>query len=179
MTTVEILELFDQYLARKGLRLDAVVIGGAALNLLGIVTRYTKDCDILYPQITKEVRESSRDFAAELRNKGETLQDDWLNNGPASLCDQLRSNWDERLQTVFEGSAIHLRCLGRGDLLCAKLFALCDRGIDLGDCVALAPTEEELKDIGTWIEEQDAHPDWPTHVRATLGDLGRRLGHDI
>lgn len=94
MATGETLDLFDDHLAKEGLRLDAVVIGGAALNLLGIVSRYTKDCDILYPEISKEVRESARAFATELRNKGETLQDDWLNNGPASLCDQLRSQWD-------------------------------------------------------------------------------------
>jgi|SRR5947209_19929685 len=179
MMTGEILELFDEHMAQKGLRLDAVVIGGTALNLLGIVSRYTKDCDILYPQISKEVAEAARTFAAELRNRGEPLQDDWLNNGPASLLDQLRSQWDERLQTVFVGTAIHLRCLGRGDLLCVKLFALCDRGIDFGDCLALAPTAEELKDTGTWIEQQDAHPDWPKHVRSTLANLGRRLGHDV
>src|SRR5436309_14174779 len=153
MTTGEILELFDEHLAKKVLRLDSLVIVRAALKLLGIVSRYTKDCDILYPEISKEVHESARAFAAELRNKGETLQDDWLNNGPASLLDQLRSQWDERLQTVFVGTAIHLRCLGKGDLLCVKLFALCDRGIDFGDCLALAPTAEELKDTGTWIEQ--------------------------
>jgi hypothetical protein len=30
-----------------------------------------------------------------------------------------------------------------------------------------------------WIEEQDLNPDWPAHVRATLADLGRRLGHAL
>ena len=59
MMTGEILELFDEHMAQKGLRLDAVVIGGTALNLLGIVSRYTKDCDILYPQISKEVAEAA------------------------------------------------------------------------------------------------------------------------
>jgi hypothetical protein len=56
------------------------------------------------------------------------------------------------LQTVFSGAAITLRCLGREDLLRSKLSALCDRGIDLGDCVALAPTAGELRTIAPWLE---------------------------
>lgn len=45
----ETLEAFDRYLTGRGLRLDAIVIGGAALNLLGVVSRATKDCDIIDP----------------------------------------------------------------------------------------------------------------------------------
>jgi hypothetical protein len=116
---------------------------------------------------------------AELRQTGESLQDGWLNNGPASLIGHLRPQWEERLQTAFAGTVIHLLCLGRNDFLCAKLFALCDRGIDLGDCLALAPTAEETGDIHPWLDQQDAHPDWPAHVRETLADLARRLGHDV
>jgi hypothetical protein len=43
--------------------------------------------------------------------------------------------------------------------------ALCDRGIDLHDCVALAPTIHELDEITLWLQQQDANPDWPAHVR--------------
>ena len=46
----ETLAAFDRYLAARDLRLEAVVIGGAALNLLGVVARPTKDCDILSPR---------------------------------------------------------------------------------------------------------------------------------
>jgi hypothetical protein len=177
--TYEILKLFDQHLATRKLRFDAVVIGGAALNLLGVVSRLTKDCDILTPEIPKEIGEASHDFALQVRASGGTLQDDWLNNGPASLKNQLLSGWEGRLQTVFTGQATRLRSLGREDLLCAKVFALCDRGIDLGDCVALAPSEAELAKLLPWLEQQDANPQWPAHVRATVADLGRRLGHAI
>jgi Nucleotidyltransferase of unknown function (DUF6036) len=168
-----------QYLAERRLQFDAVVIGGAALNLLGVVSRLTKDCDILRPEIPNEIAEASRRFAIEIRAKGGTLQDNWLNNGPSSLASHLLPRWEERLQTVFAGTAIHLSCLGREDLLCAKLFALCDRGIDLGDCLALAPNINELENGLPWLERQDANPDWPDHVRATFADLRRRLGHGI
>jgi hypothetical protein len=89
----------------------------------------------------------------------------------------LPSDWNKRLVVVFTGQAIELRCLGREDLLGAKLFALCDRGLDLPDCIALAPTPGELESLRPWIEERDANPDWPEHVRATLDDLARKLGH--
>lgn len=89
MNTRETLNLFDQYLSIRGLRFEAVAIGGAALNLLGAVSRPTKDCDILSPEIPEEIGEASRAFAVEIRTQGEVFRDDWLNNGPASLADQL------------------------------------------------------------------------------------------
>ncbi|HMG57353.1 MAG TPA: hypothetical protein VK601_27830, partial [Kofleriaceae bacterium] len=82
-------------------------------------------------------------------------------------------------QEAFSGVAIELRCLGRMDLLRSKLFALCDRGFDLGDCLALTPAADELAAILPWLEQQDGNPDWPAHVRATLADLGTRLGHGV
>jgi hypothetical protein len=91
--TQAILLSFDQYLTERRLQFDAVVIGGAALNLLGVVSRLTKDCDILHPEIPKEIAEASRAFAIELRVQGGTLQDNWLNNGPASLAGQLLPRW--------------------------------------------------------------------------------------
>jgi hypothetical protein len=175
----EILSAFDRYLAERALRFEGVVIGGAALNLLGVVVRPTKDCDILHPELPEEIKTAARAFATAMRQDGEALDDGWLNNGPASLAKQLPPAWEERLQTVFAGRAIQLCSLGRGDLLCTKLFALCDRGLDLADCVALAPTADELEALLPWLEEQDLNPDWPAHVRATLADLGTRLGHAV
>ena len=65
------------------------------------------------------------------------------------------------------------------DLLRSKLFALSDRGFDLGDCLALVPTAGELRAILPWLEQQDGHRGWPAHVRETLADVGRRLGHGV
>jgi hypothetical protein len=175
----EILVAFDRYLAERALRFDGVVVGGAALNLLGVVVRPTKDCDILDPELPEEIKAAARAFAAEMRGNGEALEDDWLNNGPAALAKQLLPAWEERVRIVFAGMAIQLRCPGREDLLCTKLFALCDRGLDLADCMALAPTADELASLLPWLEKQDLNPHWPAHVRATLVDLGKRLGHAV
>lgn len=171
------LTAFDRYLADRGLALEAVVVGGAALNLLGLISRQTRDCDILHPTLPAEILAAARAFAAEVRAVGGVLGDEWLNNGPSQLVPLLPAGWELRLQEVFRGRAVVLRTLHRSDLLRVKLFALCDRGLDLPDCVALAPTQTELAEAVTWLEPQDLHPGWPAHVRATLADLARRLGH--
>lgn len=156
-----------------------MVIGGAALNLLGVVSRLTKDCDILFPEISEEIAKAAQSFAREVRGNGGDLDGEWLNNGPASLQRQLPAGWENRLQTAFSRRAIHLRTLAREDLLCAKLFALCDRGIDLLDCVAVAPDQAELEKIVPWLDQQDANPQWPAHVRVTIANLARRLGYAL
>ena len=134
-----------------------------------------KDVDILVPKIPQEIHVAARTFAVEIRATGEILQDDWLNNGPASLADHLSTGWQQRLEDDFNGSALHLRCLSRHGFLCAKLFALCDRGIDLDDCIALAPTSDELENVLTWLLLQDANPDWPEHVRNTIAYAAKRI----
>ncbi len=83
------------------------------------------------------------------------------------------------MQRIFEGQALVLGTLGRFDLLKSKLFALRDRGTDRPDCIALAPTAEELAECMPWLELQDGNELWPAHVRATIDDLARRLGHGV
>lgn len=175
MNTRATLVAFDRYLADRGLRLAAVVIGGAALNLLDVIDRPTRDVDVLHPLLPDAIAGAARAFSAEVRAAGEILRDDWLNNGPASLVDVLPAGWQERVQPAFTGSAIVLHALGRADLLKTKLFALCDRGEDLDDCVALRPTPEELAEALPWVERQDANELWPAHVRSTLTGLERRI----
>ncbi len=170
---------FDTFLAARGLSFEAVVIGGAALGLLGVVSRHTRDCDILHPKLPREIQDAAKEFAETRNREGDLLADDWLNNGPSSLADVLPPGWKDRLQIAYKGNAVILHCLGRIDLLRSKLFALCDRGIDLQDCIALAPTIVELAEIQTCLEAQDANPDWPAHTRSTIIDLQQRLGHGV
>jgi hypothetical protein len=79
---------------------------------------------------------------------GIDLMDDWLNNGPMQVGDAFPKTWQLRTRPVFEGRALVLSILGRADLLETLLFALCDRGTDLPDCVALAPIVAELDEAG-------------------------------
>ena len=173
------IEAFDARLVGLDLRLEAVVIGGSALALLGVTSRQTRDFDIIAPELPIAILEVARAFAREQRELGVELIDDWLNNGPMQLGDVLPEGWRLRVVLAFEGNALVLHSLGRADLLKTKLFALCDRGTDLPDCVDLAPTAAELAEALPWVSFQDANPDWPAHVAATLADLGRRLGHGL
>ena len=73
------------------------------------------------------------------------------------LDDVLPIGWRERAKRIFEGQALALSTLGRPDLLKSKLFALCDRGTDLPDGIALAPTAAELAERAPWLEVQDGN----------------------
>lgn len=78
------IEAFDSHLGALGLRLEAIVIGGSALALLGVTTRQTRDVDILTPVLPREIAEAAREFARAQRRLGIDLMDDWLN----TLCDR-------------------------------------------------------------------------------------------
>lgn len=173
------LDAFDRYLRSVGLRFEGVVIGGSALGLMGVIQRATRDVDILVPELPQAIASAARDFAKAQRQTGVELVDDWINNGPLALGDVLPAGWRDRVQRIFEGAALVLSTLDRPDLLKSKLFALCDRGTDLSDCMALAPDPDELADCLPWLEVQDGNERWPAHVRATLADLARRLGHGV
>lgn len=82
-------EAFDDWLTEHSLQLEAVVVGGAALALLGTTSRQTRDFDILDPELPLEILESAREFAKQIRGDGIELTDDWLNNGPIELVDAL------------------------------------------------------------------------------------------
>ena len=169
----EIIRQFDAYLAAKGLSFEAVVIGGAALNLLGTINRETVNCDVLDPTITAAIAQAAQDFCT--RTSGHAA--DWLNVGPESLKRDLPSGWRKRLQPLFAGKALTLDTLGRRDLLKTKLCAYCDRGTDLSDCIVLKPTQAELDESIEWVQAQDANPLWPAHVRFQFEFLAQRLGY--
>jgi hypothetical protein len=113
-------------------------------SVLRVIDRPTKDVDVMHPQLPGVVADAARAFAAAERKSGVMLSDEWLNNGPQSLATILPVGWEGRLQPAFAGRAITLATLGRADLLKTKLFALSDRGTDILDCVALAPSATEL-----------------------------------
>ncbi|MBC7419116.1 MAG: hypothetical protein H7328_00160 [Bdellovibrio sp.] len=121
----ETIDGFDNYLSKRQLTFDAVIIGGAALNLLGVVSRLTRDCEVLDPNITQEVLLASEEYATDLilKNPKSLIQKNWLNNEPADLKNNLPKGWGSRLQSVYRGKAIRFQSLGYLDLLKTKLYA--------------------------------------------------------
>lgn len=179
MKPAEILAQFDIFLAARELRFEAIVIGGAALACLGVITRETRDCDVLDPTIPLNIKQAAQEFALELKNIGLDLDEEWLNNGPESLKHLLPRGWQIRIVPIFDGQALSLSTLGREDMLKTKLFAYCDRGQDINDCLALKPSSQELEDALEWVIQQDTNPEWPDYVKKQFAKLATRLNHGI
>lgn len=175
MDSIKLIKLFDLYLHERKLTFRAVVIGGAALNLLGVVSRETKDCDILDPKIPDDILQAALSFKKSYKD----LDSKWLNNGPDSLKKHLPQGWENKLQPLFSGKAITFHTLSRSDLLKVKLYAYCDRETDFDDCIALKPTQVELLVSLSWVQLQDANVDWPKHVETKLKELARKLGYEL
>ncbi|OFZ53767.1 MAG: hypothetical protein A2428_09325 [Bdellovibrionales bacterium RIFOXYC1_FULL_54_43] len=167
---------FDEFLRKEKLRFEGVVIGGAALIILDVISRFTEDVDFLYPKIPEDVLAAAQAFAKQ--NPRLRLKENWFNNGPESLIRDLPDNWQTRLQVLYRGRALKLSTLGRSDLLKTKLFAYCDRQEDIEDCIALAPVLEELKEALDWLMKRDSNPLWPKHCETSLRLLAKRLGYD-
>jgi len=70
MEITDLFQKFDQFLLQKQQSSSAIIIGGAALNLLGVVSRYTRDCDVLDPVIPVDIIKSSKEFAKLCRDPG-------------------------------------------------------------------------------------------------------------
>lgn len=167
---------FDRFLSRQNLNFEAIIIGGAALNILDISSRKTKDVDCLDPLIPQDIKIASQKFAADRPDL--ELDLNWLNNGPQTLKSDLPSGWRNRLQPMYQGKAIQLQGLGREDLLKSKLYAYCDRTTpDFEDLKILKPTVDELKASIEWVKDRDTNSNWAAHVEKAFKFLERSLGY--
>jgi hypothetical protein len=179
MYPIDVVVKFDQYLFKNEMTFEAIVIGGAALSILGIISRQTQDVDVLDPEIPDDIIQAAKLFAKEEGIAETSLKENWLNHGPESLRKYLRQNWRTRLQPLFKGNAITFTTLGRVDLIGTKILAYCDRGTDLKDCLDLKPSRDEILEILPWVEQYDTNVDWPRYVRGQVEELAKRLGHGL
>ena len=151
--------------ARKLPPVDLVVCGGAALREAGIVSRVTKDVDVMARRgdvdrelmsawpLPEELKEAVADVAAELH-----LPQDWLNASTSMLMvplDDLPGNlWTEVIEKEF-GSCLRIGFVGRVGQLYLKTYAVIGREKlrDLEDLKALAPTSGEWRAVVAWLEK--------------------------
>ena len=73
----KIIPAFDEFLGERGLTFSAIAIGGAALSILGIIQRGTRDLDLLDTEIPVDIQKAAYDFAM-----ANLLAENWLNSGP-------------------------------------------------------------------------------------------------
>lgn len=174
-----ILEKFDAYLKDQGLNFSAIVIGGAALSILGVITRQTQDVDILDPEIPDDILKASKEFATTFQIEQTTLKENWLNHGPESLRKYLMEGWKKRIIPLYIGETIHFQTLGRIDLIGTKVLAYCDRGFDLQDCIDLKITKYELGQVVDWVKNYDSNPNWPNYVDSQIQILAKKSGYEF
>ena len=150
----------------NGTPINLVVCGGTALAALGLVTRTTRDVDILgtvsatesgltvhrikeFPQwLIEAAGKVGRDF---------DLPKNWLNLGPASQVDLgLPEGFEKRLIDRRYGQYLTIYFISRLDQIHFKLYAAVDRDdYHVQDLIALMPTEDEMTMAATWVITQD------------------------
>ena len=162
------LSLVGERLAHADEPCAIVVLGGAAMNLLGIVDRPTIDVDVLarsdpsgaiHPPDPLPLA-LRRAIAAVARDQG--LLEDWMNTTAAGQWRfGLPPDLVERLEWRTFGS-LRVGLVGRRDLVCFKLYASADQtgpdSVHVRDLLALGPSDEELEWAGEWVRAQDRSP---------------------
>jgi len=160
---------------------ELVVCGGSALNILGFVSRTTKDVDVVAfierslegnvdfkkakpfpPELVDAMKKVARDF---------DLPEDWLNSGPASALDLgLPEGLIERVETKRYGESLTIHFLGRYDQIHFKLYAAADQGIGkhYDDLLALKPTSEELEKAARWSMTHDVSETYRQSIKDLL-----------
>jgi len=183
----EALAAVGELLAAEGERSAIVVVGGATMNLLGIVRRSTSDVDVIaraYRDARGDWRlEPAEPFPAALDRAIRTVARDlgltegwmntvvgaqWLHGLPPGLAeDMVWRNYGEGLDVGL---------VGRRTLIALKLFAAADGdpgSVHAQDLVALRPTEEELESAAVWVRTQDAAAEWASLVEEVIRHVER------
>ena len=174
------LETLGELLESRGIEYEVVAIGGGALGLLGLVTRPTKDVDVL-AIVREEQYETAEPFPADLAEAvadvaaGLGIPADWMNPGPTDLLRfGLPAGFSDRVQIRRYGNLV-LHLAGRFDQICFKFYAAVDQfpgDRHLEDLRRLQPTSGELKEAAAWSRSQDPSPGFREVSSQALAFLG-------
>ena len=155
----KLLPEFDNFLHKKSMKFEAVVIGSGALTIMGFLQRQTVDIDVLDPKIPDKIIKLAEEFRIQKEKEGIYLIKNWINNGPDKLLSNLPKNWSSRTELFFNGKALTFVTLGRPDLLKDKLWGFCDlRDQDRLVILALKPSHSELLETAKWVKRPGSSP---------------------
>ena len=184
--TKDALKAVGEILEAEGHCFAIVVVGGTALNLLGVVDRATRDVDVIATGHPPDASAPSLkeppaqlppplDRAATLVAKDLGLDSDWINTGPALQWRQgLPPGLDSRVRWD-RYAGLHVGVVGRRDLVFLKLYAAADStgptSVHYQDLLALHPSAQELHDASDWILTQDASPDFHQVLEQGIGHV--------
>ncbi len=182
----KILYALAEQLEVLGVRLlELVVCGGAALNVLGYVSRTTRDIDIIAFVDKSEKGEIIITKASPLKpeiviaavrvKKDFNLPDNWLNSGPASVLDLgLPQGLMDRVESRPYGRNLIIHFLSRYDQIHFKLYAVIDQGMGkhYDDLMALNPNAEELESAARWCLTHDISEGFKEVLKDFLEKIG-------
>jgi hypothetical protein len=183
----QLLNALGEQLAAHGESYTLAVVGGSALLALGLISRATRDVDVLAIVDDNELM-SAQPLPAALLDAAHTvardfgLADDWLNPGPTSLLDLgLPDGFYERAQYRVYGPGLEILFASRVDQIHLKLYATVDQGAGkhLDDLEALQPTEQELLNAARWSLTHDPSEGYRSVLARVLAHFGvddERLG---
>jgi hypothetical protein len=179
-TLHQALTVLGNLLSDRHLHFEVVAIGGGGLLLLGMISRSTKDVDLvalvdhgnfvsakhLPPPLLEAIGEVGRALR---------LGNNWVNTGPSDLFSMgLPDGFADRMSTHhYRGLTLHLA--GRFDQVCFKLYASVDQGPDskhFADLKLLKPTQAELEIAASWCKTHDVSEEFSTTLSEALAMLG-------
>lgn len=161
-----------------------VVCGGAALRAAAIVSRVTRDVDVLaqrgeidgelssaYP-MSESLKQAVAEVATELN-----LPANWLNASTSMLIGDLESLPAEVWQDLHEkayGPRLRISYIGRAGLIVLKFKAAIGRqeGRDLDDLMALAPDAQTCRRAVAWLRRNGMDTASETRLQQILTTLG-------
>lgn len=174
------LRALAETLEARHLRYELVAVGGSGLLLLGLLSRATRDLDIVAvvddgkyvkaQPLPQALLDAARDVGEVMGIGAE-----WLNAGPAALLDfGLPEGFAQRVETRDFGALV-LHLASRTDQICLKLYAAVDQGPTskhVDDLRALAPTADELRTAATWALTHDPSPAFRDELHGALRMFG-------
>jgi hypothetical protein len=168
-------------------RICVVVVGGATLNLLGLVRRSTSDVDVIARAYRNEAGglelSQAEPFPPALRHAIRTVARDfglpagWMNAEIGAQLEHGLPPWILDDITWRPYGALEVGLVGRRTLVALKLFAAVDRGprsVHVQDLLALAPTDRELDEAAKWVAGQDASPEFPKLIEGAVEHVRSR-----
>lgn len=174
------LAALGQLLAERGLRYELFAIGGGALHLLGLISRPTRDIDVVgvvkgptvvpFAALPSPLARAVADIAAIFR-----LTPDWFNAGPHSLADLGLPEGALKRAHRRQWGGLVLHIADRRDQVFFKLYAAVDQGPrskHFEDLRRLRPTVAELRAAAAWTQSHDPSEGFRRELRAALRELG-------
>lgn len=164
------LNRLSEILQRSGESRSLLIVGGAALQLLGYHHKtVTTDVDNLLP-IDEGLKKFIHQVASELG-----LNENWLNSNSSSFA---QKNIDYTIDaiTILDTGALTVKVVSLENYIELKVRAQIDRGFDLDDIIALKPKKDFLLELRSKIVREGNHHTYV--IDEEFNNIFERLGYD-